>query len=700
MLGFIYELICYNFLMNTMKPLKQLTVPTILLVVTLIVTTLVPIWTVQAHSSSADTQAKKPVAIYSNSLATGWKDWSWNATRSFKNTKPTKSAPNSIALTITQGYGALYLHQDAGLSTSGYTHLEFYVHGGSSGSQNLMVVVNKDTNKTFTFKATKSAWKKISIPLSTFGSPAAITDIYWQDAAGKAQPKLYLDAISLVDKSVPTPTVTKTKVPPTVTKTKVPPTVTKTKVPPTATKTSVAPTATKVAATATLTTVPTSGNPATTVPTNPAATATAVSSATALPPTATPAASATATVKPSATATSSGTAKSVTIYADSVVSGWQDWSWSATHSFTNTSPVQSGSASISLTITSAWGALYLHNDSGLNTSGYNQIEFYINGGSTGGQNLWVIVNGNTGSPYSVTPTKNAWTKVVVPLTSVGTPSSITDIYWQDAVGTTVPVVYIDSISLVSTGVALPTATATKVPTTAPSGYFAMLPPGSTLPSDAQCAAAVKAKSENKGLNKTYNATKGNQSIPASFFSGDDALAGSYIAPRVTGNFTGTTDEILQWAACKWGFDEDVVRAEAAIESWWHQNTKGDWTTDSSRCAPGHGLGVDGTAGQCPESFGILQNRYPYEQSAWPGMYNSTAFNADVTYAELRACYEGYETWLNTVDKGATYAAGDMWGCVGRWYAGRWHTSDAETYITRVKDYLNQRIWEQSSFQEP
>ena len=33
-------------------------------------------------------------------------------------------------------------------------------------------------------------------------------------------------------------------------------------------------------------------------------------------------------------------------------------------------------------------------------------------------------------------------------------------------------------------------------------------------------------------------------------------------PRITGNFTGTTDEIIQWAACKWGWSDNVVRAQA------------------------------------------------------------------------------------------------------------------------------------------
>jgi len=237
----------------------------------------------------------------------------------------------------------------------------------------------------------------------------------------------------------------------------------------------------------------------------------------------------------------------------------------------------------------------------------------------------------------------------------------------------------------------------------PSSNFTTLPPGSMLPSDAQCAARVQHKPENKLVNVVYNATPGDQQLGSDVFSGDDPRAYTEIGIRVTGHFSGTTDEILQWAACKWGVDEDIVRAQAALESWWHQDAKGDWGTDSDRCPPGHGLGVDDPVNHpdtCPESWGLLQIRYPYQVSAWPGMANSSAFEADTAYAIWRACYEGYEGWLNQVDRGRDYGPGDVWGCVGRWYAGRWHTSEAEYYIGRVKDYLNSRIWEQSYFQEP
>ncbi len=224
-------------------------------------------------------------------------------------------------------------------------------------------------------------------------------------------------------------------------------------------------------------------------------------------------------------------------------------------------------------------------------------------------------------------------------------------------------------------------------------HFSTLPPGTKLPSEEDCAASVKQKAENKRMNTIYNQTKGSQKLASNYFGWGDPKMNSEYGPRVTGNFTGTTDEILQWAACKWGIDEDIVRAQAAKESWWQMTAKGDWTTDSGVCPPGHGLGVDGKPGECPESWGIMQVRYIYRPSAWPSSTNSTAFNVDLAYAEWRACYEGYEWWLTT-------NKGDTWGCVGRWFSGAWHTYWADWYIAEVKGYLNDRVWEQAEFQEP
>jgi hypothetical protein len=231
--------------------------------------------------------------------------------------------------------------------------------------------------------------------------------------------------------------------------------------------------------------------------------------------------------------------------------------------------------------------------------------------------------------------------------------------------------------------------------------FRTLPPGAALPSAGRCAGWVRARPlpEHKAMNRAANQTTGHRLAAGFFDPGATDPRAIRLAARVDGAFTGTTEQVLRWAACKWGVDEDLVKAQAAVESWWRQRTKGDWGSDAAACPPGHGLGADGRPGQCPQSYGILQNRFPYERSSWPGIQSSTAMNADTAYAIWRACFEGYERWLNDVERGRQYGAGDALGCMGRWFSGRWHTQAAEDYVTKVKGYLADRVWEHPDFQE-
>ncbi len=226
---------------------------------------------------------------------------------------------------------------------------------------------------------------------------------------------------------------------------------------------------------------------------------------------------------------------------------------------------------------------------------------------------------------------------------------------------------------------------------APTAHFGTLLPGLALPSSADCAARVRPAAEVRPQNATQNATRGNTFSPAYTFAADQLR-------RVDGAFTGTTDEILQWAACKWGIDEDVVRAQIAKESYWKQASYGDWWSyPADQCPPGHPLGADGVPGECPQSIGLGQVRFGGNDGQWPGVEQSSAMNVDVTYAIWRACYEGKETWLNQVERGRQYGAGDVWGCIGRWFSGRWYTQPANQYIAAVQDYLNRRSWTDQGF---
>jgi len=244
-----------------------------------------------------------------------------------------------------------------------------------------------------------------------------------------------------------------------------------------------------------------------------------------------------------------------------------------------------------------------------------------------------------------------------------------------------------SVTPEPTAMATPVATPapTLVPTVAPVttvAYFNTLGPGSTLPTDAQCAREIASNPwEPRAQNRTANQTNA--------YAQGFRLHGSYLASygpgyenRVTGNFTGTTDQILRWGACKWGFDENTVRAQAVVESSWRQSTLGDC---SGKTQPE----TNGCA-----SVGILQikgaNIPATHPGTWPAAWTSTAFNVDYTLAVRRLCYEGKETWLRSGTNG--YAAGDLWGCIGRWYSGGWHDAGANKYIQKVQSTLAARTW--------
>src|SRR6185503_13604502 len=90
------------------------------------------------------------------------------------------------------------------------------------------------------------------------------------------------------------------------------------------------------------------------------------------------------------------------IYADSLVNGWQNWSW-ATVNLDNTSPVHTGTRSASVNA-DAWEAIYLHHDA-FDTGGYSDLVFWIHGGSTGGQLLQVqaLLSGTAQTAVTLPP---------------------------------------------------------------------------------------------------------------------------------------------------------------------------------------------------------------------------------------------------------------------------------------------------------
>jgi hypothetical protein len=269
-----------------------------------------------------------------------------------------------------------------------------------------------------------------------------------------------------------------------------------------------------------------------------------------------------------------------------------------------------------------------------------------------------------------------------------------------------------------------------------SGYFHLRGAGtwSSLPGGRACAAKVHRSSwEPRPLNHVPNAViPGRAKVRAAFAARPRAVGGSYAArwdtwllPRVSGAYTGKTDEIFQWAACKWGLPDNLLRAIAVRESTWYQYP----TYRSGACVVDWGCGdifdaasspsslycngiakiggydyqADFAAGICPKTFSIA-GVMSWQDPAWgpmkanqngtfPFNRNSTAFAVDYLGSDLRGCIEGWERWLV---EGAGFkllsAKQRMWGCVGAWYAGDWHSAAADGYIARVRRAWLDHVW--------
>jgi hypothetical protein len=214
-------------------------------------------------------------------------------------------------------------------------------------------------------------------------------------------------------------------------------------------------------------------------------------------------------------------------------------------------------------------------------------------------------------------------------------------------------------------------------------------------SDSFCASAV---TPNAWEPRPDNYPANNTVFPSSTFTWNSAESywSLWLAKRnqISGNFTGTTTEIIQWAACKWGIDEDTVRADAVQESYWHQNTHGDV------CNPD-------VAGEGSYGLNQTHNRDctgALVAGGYPDTMNSTALAVDWFAARTRSCYDGdfYDggPWLylgQTVDQiaaanGWPYV---FWACVGFNYSGDWQPG--QPYQLSVQNILVNRTWEQPGF---
>lgn len=151
----------------------------------------------------ADDHAHAP--IYLDYPVGAWGDWSW-ATRDMRSTTQVQSHQYAIRVSMGAWTAIRFRHEGGGFNTQGFTHLEFWVHGGSTGGQQFSIraAVNYVDRPSVPLSnyltLTPNVWHRVQIPLSALQAQNVpnLTDIYFVETRGQSVPVFYLDHIRLL----------------------------------------------------------------------------------------------------------------------------------------------------------------------------------------------------------------------------------------------------------------------------------------------------------------------------------------------------------------------------------------------------------------------------------------------------------------------------------------------------------------------
>ena len=449
-------------------------------------------------------------------------------------------------------------------------------------------------------------------------------------------------------------------------------------------------------------------------------------------------------------------AADLSIYSDTLAENWSDWSW-ATRNLGATSPVQSGSKSISVTLTPAWSALYLHTDQPIDLSGYDRLRFWIHGGSTGNQKIRIVANQDSGAIFSLTAPANSWMQVEVPLSALGSPASLSDLYWQDATGTVQPTFYLDDLSLVAGSVTPPPpGSGPLLSIDAASGRHPINPDiyGMNF-ADEGLAAELRLPVRRRGGNSTsrYNWQNDTYNTGSDWYFENIPESNSNIAALPNGSAadrfveqdlrTGTrsilTVPLIGWVAKQrnnshpydCGFKVTLYGAQDSVDPWdtncgngVHSgvNITGNNPTDTSVAVTpafvsswlSHLVGRYGTATNGGVAYYNLDN----EPMLWNSSHRDIHPNP-ASYDELRDRTWLYAPAIKTVDPTAQTLGPVLWGWCAYFYSAKdgcgigadyrahnntpfvpWYLQQMQAYQqqngTRILDYLDLHYYPQAS----
>lgn len=139
------------------------------------------------------------------------------------------------------------------------------------------------------------------------------------------------------------------------------------------------------------------------------------------------------------------------IYDDALASGWDNWSWSSTINFANTSPVQQGANALSATM-QGWGGVSLRSTNGITPSSNTVLNFGIYGAANSSIKVYIQTSdgGAELGNYIFNTTVNQWQTLSLNMTQMGNPSLIKRVTFQNNSANPITI-YLDNINIGTNG---------------------------------------------------------------------------------------------------------------------------------------------------------------------------------------------------------------------------------------------------------